>query len=165
MRATRDIRRVLADEHGVSIVFAMLLLVVLLILGGIILSYGYSGYRRATQDVSDQQAGYNVRSATDLVYAQFGVGQTAQWAQDALAAASASPDGTAERTLSVTGAANFDDVTIRVKKTADVTYDVAVYEKNTVDAAGRVDGAAYHFTVTYANGDVTNKGNVEKVGQ
>lgn len=171
MRPRRNIRRVLSDERGVSIVFAMLLLVVLLILGGIILSYGYSEYRRATQDVSDQQAGYNVRSATELVYQQFG--DKADWAVAALgeARSASSTGGSAERTLSVQGdAASFTDVTVRVRYTAGSSYDVSVFERDAMGADGRVNGLAYHFTVSYtpASGrtpSTLTRGTPEKVGQ
>lgn len=191
MRVTRDIQRVLDDERGVSIVFAMLLLVVLLILGGIILSYGYSGYRRATQDVGDEQAAYNVRSAAELVHGQFGGSEPAQWALEALDEAGrvAPTGGYAERTLSVSGSANtFADVTVRVRLTAGGSYDVAVFEKDALEGAGagsangnqaasagpaRLNGVAYHFAVGYApSGDapdatarITSIGNIEKVGQ
>ena len=43
---------ILREEKGVSIVFACLLLVVLLILGSIIVAYGYSNYNRAVESSS-----------------------------------------------------------------------------------------------------------------
>lgn len=70
-RMTRRAHAVLTDEHGISIVFAMILLVVLLIVGGIIVSYAYSGYQRAQQDRTDEQAYQTVYSAAKFVQKQF----------------------------------------------------------------------------------------------
>lgn len=63
-RTTRDI---LSDEHGVSIVFAVILVVALLVIGGILVTTGYANFSRATSDVPAEQNEKTVASAAAFV--------------------------------------------------------------------------------------------------
>ena len=46
----RRVDNIVNDERGVSIVFACIAMVVLLIIGGIVIAYGYSNYNRALEN-------------------------------------------------------------------------------------------------------------------
>ena len=59
--------RLVDSESGVSIIFACLLLLVLMIIGGIILSYGYSNSNRATENITQEQSRLTVNSACETL--------------------------------------------------------------------------------------------------
>lgn len=67
LRMRRTTRDILSDEHGVSIVFAVILVVVLLVIGGILVTTGYANFSRATSDVPAEQNEKTVASAAAFV--------------------------------------------------------------------------------------------------
>ena len=146
IRRTRDILR---NEQGVSIVFAVLLVVVLLILGGIIVSFGYANYHRSLDDMAAERTYQNVSSATQLLHDKAdGAPASTDWIQRIAATI----------TLSVSSSqdAQFANISVDVKKNGQGAYNVALYETDAPDKT------ALQFTLTLA-GDKASVGPITKV--
>lgn len=156
VRRTRDILR---SEQGVSIVFAVLLVVVLLILGGIIVSFGYANYHRSLDDMAAERTYQNVSSATRLLHDKAdGAPAGTDWIQKIVAAGESGGQTPATIALSVSSSqdAQFANISVDVKKNGQGAYNVALYETDAPDKT------ALQFTLTLA-GDKTSVGPITKV--
>lgn len=154
-RTTRDI---LSDEHGVSIVFAVILVVALLVIGGILVTTGYANFSRATSDVPAEQNEKTVTSAATFVQGKLdGATVTAiggnpsqgfksvdmPWIKHLL-----KQDG-GTVTLSVEGsglpADALQDVAVKAVQKDTFNFRIYVY---TPDDSGTANGTAMKFDVT-----------------
>ena len=133
-----------------SIVFAVLLVVVLLVLGGIIVSFGYTNYERTYQNVS---------SATRLLHDKAdGAPAGTDWIQKIVAAGESGGQTPATIALSVSSSqdAQFANISVDVKMNGQGAYNVALYETDAPDKT------ALQFTLTLA-GDKASVGPITKV--
>lgn len=149
---------ILTDERGVSIVFAVILVVVLLVIGGILVTTGYANFSRATSDVPAEQNEKTVASAATFVQGKMnGATVTAiggnppqgfksvdmPWIEHLL-----EQDG-GTVTLSVTGsnlpAGALQDVTVKAVQKDTFNFRIYVY---TPDDSGTANGTAMKFDVT-----------------
>lgn len=160
LRMNGNARDILTDEHGVSIVFAVILVVVLLVIGGILVSTGYANFTRAASDAPNEQNAKTVASAAAFVQGKMdgaavtAVGGNASqgfassdapWIGDLL-----TPDG-GTATLSVQGdglpANALDDVTVASQpaKGSPAVFSIFVYVPDGNDTAS---GTVMKFDVT-----------------
>lgn len=141
----RRIADILSREDGVSIVFACLLMMVLFILGGIIIAYGYSNLDRATSDMTQARDYQTVSSAAQFVHAKMNTaavtksgtlytvsGSTPQWVADTL-------NG---KTVTVTDpSGTFATTTVTATTTASGVFTVSCTQ-------GTTSGITLKFAVT-----------------
>lgn len=163
LRMNGNARDILTDEHGVSIVFAVILVVVLLVIGGILVSTGYANFTRAASDAPNEQNAKTVASATAFVQGKMdGAAVTAvggdasqgfassdaPWIDDLL-----KPDG-GKATLSVQGDSlpenALGDVTVASQpvKGSPTVFSIFVYAP---DENGTASGTVMKFDVTVNN--------------
>ena len=144
-------RNIANDEQGVSIVFACLVLTVLLVIGGIVIAYGYSNYNRAVKNFGGTSDYECVMQATRTVRDNI---ETANWANNLLT------KGTATVELTADGA---DPATINVtcEKSAasDTLYTVSCSQ-------GTESGTTLCFDCTLKDGTLTPRTDgIRKAGQ
>lgn len=154
-RTTRDI---LSDEHGVSIVFAVILVVVLLVIGGILVTTGYANFSRATSDVPADQNEKTIASAATFVQGKMNGATVAAIGGDPSQGFTSNDMPWIERllkedggtvTLSVEGsdlpADVLQDVTVKAVQKDTFNFRIYVY---TPDDSGTANGTAMKFDVT-----------------
>ena len=136
----------------------MLLVVVLLILGGIIVSFGYANYHRSLDDMAAERTYQNVSSATRLLHDKAGAPAGTDWIQRIVAAGESGGQTPATIALSVSSSqdAQFANISVDVKKNGQGAYNVALYETDAPDKT------ALQFTLTLA-GDKASVGPITKV--